>query len=439
MVKRTKLATLSKTPTTSNNAVLSSIDLKGYNVTNVFTFLGAGEVSIEALDQILFNMLNHSVMIEAIEVAELVSECKKHRVDITKSQILPSLANHLMQQEISFEKNKNTKQQLASNIKGWLKWCLDENEISFPAGPESIIRFFNDKKDEHKVSTLKSYIWAIKRLHIAGGLNDPFQAKMVKKAIASVIEYRQVELKDSPEQTRALRKEHLKALYHNYKVIERTPIVVRNMLISLLAYDTLLRESELARVSIEDIIEEGELYYIRVSVTKSKKGVDQYRPISSITNQVLNEYLECTERTRSTRGPLLLKHLKNGKLSEVSKLVVQKGIKAINIRSRKEIKNDRFLASDFISAGTIYNALVSASDILIAYGFEPREVMLSGHSGRVGKAKDLRKSGMDTKDIQAAGGWSTIQMVVHYTQDSKQTHAAMFEEHSALTDYLDIE
>lgn len=422
-----------------NKSVLSCIDLNSYAVTDVYAFEQTSGVTVENLDQILVNMLSHETEVEAAEVGELVNIALRHRVDIKKSRVLPHLANYFIQEELSHEETVNTKQQLSSNIKNWVNWCMDNGMLSFPASSESIITFLDAHRDDLKVATLKSYIWALRRLHVAGGLPDPTKSKKVEKVIDNVILYRQVNHSDAPVQTQPLRKEHLKALYQSFIIkseIKRSALDVRNILIIFLSYDTLLRESELARVAIEDVLTNDEKTLIRVTVTKSSKGKEQLRAISDISVELLEMYLELTGRTRASRGPLFLKHTKSGRLSKTSANIVNRANRKIDHRKRSETKKKEFHSNEFLTPTTIYNVFLKASDELIKLGWEPSAVMLSGHSGRVGRAKDLRAAGVDTKDIQAAGGWNSLDMVAHYTKDDDHTLSVLINEQKETSKYI---
>lgn len=401
---------------------LSSLDFTSYSVTDKYTFTQTGEVSGQALDEILFNLLNSSDEIETEEVSNLVSECKKHRVDLKSSRLLPVVSTMLIQSEINSISVQNTKKQLQANLNVWMAWCKYNNHIPFPASNKSIERFIESQSDEVKINTMKSYIWSIKKIHVSGGIPDPTSTRSIKRSLKAFQEHRVIFWKDSPKQASPMRSEYVTALYRHYEYSHKEHgLHCRDLLVLLLSYDTLLREAELARIDVSHIVDVGSSKAIKVTHTKTSRGVIEYRPISTLTIQVIDTYLALTNRDKTTNGPLLLGHYVNGLVSKRFALIVR----SLNFNkrpsSRRHASWGKIDTTHYISTGTIYNIFIKASVILESMGLSDDSILLSGHSGRVGKAKDLKKAGVSNNDIMKAGGWKSLQMVVRYTEDEELT------------------
>lgn len=403
-----------------NERALSAIDCSSYVVTYQFTFGQFNNVSIAALDQILFNMLNSTQEISSAEVGHLVQECQLNRLDLTTSKMLPIVSTMLIQAEIEGIVVKNTRDQVQANVSTFLNWCFKVGEIPFPASGNTFAKFVNESKDRVKPNTMKSYEWAIRKVHVSGGLPDPTKLRSSIAALKSYYNHRLDVWRDSVDQADPMRIEHIKDLFSHYaQTYKSNSLQCRNLLILLISYDTLLREAEIARIRVSDIVERDGVTTIAVNYTKTNRGARvEFRPISNLTISVLDLYLKQTSRHRDTISPLFLPHVRSGRPSAESIKMIQE-LGDIRKGRRRGKKGDDFIPPEyFITPKSIYRVFVKASEILDLFG---HQVALSGHSGRVGKAKDLNALEWTLQQIAQAGGWRDMKTLLGYIEDNTLT------------------
>ncbi len=418
-----------------NKYALSLIDLNGYNVTNQFTFSQMGEVSPWALDQILFNMLNTDQEIQPNEIGALVNECILHRVRLTQSKILPVVSSLLIQSEINAIEVRNTRDQVKANLNVWVNWCQEAGELPFPASGATFARFVESKMDAVKTKTMQSYVWAIRKVHISGGLPDPTTMRSSNSSLKKYYAHRTEHWRDSPIQADPMRLEHVAALYQHYeKSFSVNGLECRNLLIMLIAYDTLLREAELARIRLNEIIERDGVTLIQVTYTKTNRGVRvEYRPLSALTVSVLDTYLSLTNRSRDMNSPLFLGHTKSGRINKRSADIVLKSTRTSKARRRKDSSTFTPESDEYLRPQAIYKVFVKCSDVLNRMGFD---TSFSGHSGRVGRAKDLNKEGVKIHHIADAGGWKDIKTLLTYMEDADDRIKLISEVNSKASEYI---
>lgn len=164
----------------------------------------------------------------------------------------------------------------------------------------------------------------------------------------------------------------------NDKLSNNCPLDLRNKLIFNIAFDALLRASEICDIKVEHIDFNTETVFIPSSKT-DQAGKGEYLYLSGTTMSLIKLWLSLLE----TETGYLLRSLSP-----------KKHIRKVPLRYR-----------------TVLDAFRSASILAgKAYGF------FTGHSGRVGGAITLAESGASLFDIQRAGRWANAAMPVVYTK-----------------------
>lgn len=159
---------------------------------------------------------------------------------------------------------------------------------------------------------------------------------------------------------------------------------IRNRAMLLLAYEGLLRRSELVSLLAEDLVIEAENTQGRILLRKSK------------TDQVAQgRWIGFTGRTAEAIAHWI----------ESSK--IEKGHLFQGINNAGELSG--FLCAEQVNR--VYKRLAKAAAIPSSEAHS-----ISGHSLRVGAARDLLTSGADLVKIMSAGRWSKPDTVMRYVE-----------------------
>ena len=164
----------------------------------------------------------------------------------------------------------------------------------------------------------------------------------------------------------------------NGKLSNDCPLALRDKLIFNLAFDALLRATEVCNIKIEHIDFMTETVFIPESKT-DQAGVGEYLYLTGTTMNLIKLW---TSRLDVKTGYLL------------RCLSPSRNIRKAPIKYRTVL--DAFRSASVLAGKT--------------YGF------FTGHSGRVGGAVTLAESGASLLDIQRAGRWANAAMPAAYTK-----------------------
>jgi integrase len=164
----------------------------------------------------------------------------------------------------------------------------------------------------------------------------------------------------------------------NENLSNECPLEFRNKLIFNIAFDALLRASEVCAIKIEHIDFNTETVYIPSSKT-DQTGQGEYLYLSDTTINLIKQWI-----------PLLKR--KTGYLLR-------------SLSPKKDIRNAPLKYRTILDAFRFASILAGKE-----YGF------FTGHSGRVGGAVTLAEAGASLFDIQRAGRWANAAMPVRYTK-----------------------
>lgn len=291
----------------------------------------------------------------------------------------------------------NTLKALFVNWAIFEQWCSERDIISLPASSQNFIQFLSDKKSQVKMNTLSQYRWAVNKIHLAAGLPSPSHTQ---KAIDVVTGIRKKKALSSELVTQAqpFREVHCDALFE-FWYHEPNPLISRNLAIMVTAYETMLRESELARIEHAHLTfhDDGRATLL-IPFTKSRKsGEPDTTMLSRQCVDTIKKYLSL-DVNGSTY--LFKKMRRNGKPTTQNKAI-----------SRYTIDRVFKQAYDCLS--------LNRPELLQGIS------LWSGHSARVGACQDLLSAGYSTLEVQQAGRWSSGQMVFQYGRNILAKESAM--------------
>lgn len=292
---------------------------------------------------------------------------------------------------------RNTWDLLSYSWKQFEQWCNDNSLVPLPATVNVFTQYLSAASETRKPATLASHRWAVSSIHVALGLPDPTAADESKRKLVSIRKQKAKQRQNSIRQASAFRKVHLRKIQELWGYSDDLRNFRDAVMLSL-AYEGLLRESELARILASDLrVTSDGTYQLYVPYTKTKKdGEGMKKPVSPKTYALVMGYIE---RANIDSSSLLFT--------------------AIHHRTNRTINQPKPLTGK-----TVDTIFARAHQVLKDYLQVPQQVF-SGHSARVGAAQDLLARGYSIPQIQQAGGWESPDMVLRYGKDIMAGESAM--------------
>lgn len=333
--------------------------------------------------------LNNFENIRPEHVQDVIYRANAKGINIDDIPNLNSAINHLLQE---FEKRKDryapkTIKRLYSAWGKFVEWCANKSLQSLPAAASTVETFFIDKSTTLHRNTLSIYRWAISRVHKITGCPDPCTDVFVEDRL-KMISRTKVRNGEKIKQAAPFNEKHLDLLIRLWgkssKLIDK-----RNLLLLAIAYESMLRESELANIKLSHIeITDFDDAILTIPVTKINHSGEPDTCI--LSSEIVTMYRN---------------YISEAKLNINTDPFLFCGISKHNTPLlRKEPKP--------ISTKTIEGVFKKAwEDLSLITSVKNK---FTGHSARVGATQDLLSKGYSTLQVQQSGRWATSTMVSRY-------------------------
>lgn len=268
----------------------------------------------------------------------------------------------------------NTERAVRSDVEIFTDWCEARGLRALPASAQTVALFIDTMAKVKAPATVRRYVYSIVTLHKAIQVRSPLKQPRVQLALQRMYRQRGRRQEQVRGLTWALRERMLQACSDRL-------IDVRNQALLAVAYDTLLRRSELVALQVSDLLVEvdgsGTLLVQRGKTDPEGEGAILY--LAPDTVRLVQGWLN---RSGVFQGHLFRSLRKDGRLGE--KL-------------------------DASQIPRIYKAMAKAAGL--GNGVVDS---LSGHSARVGAAQDMIACGIELPAILQAGRWKSTAMVYRY-------------------------
>ena len=268
----------------------------------------------------------------------------------------------------------NTERAVRSDVGIFTDWCGQRGLSALPARTDTVVAFIDAMAQVRAPATVRRYVFSIATLHKAAQLASPLKRTGVKLALQRMHRKKGRRQAQAQGLTWPLRERMLNAC--GARLIDD-----RNRALLAVAYDTLLRRSELVALDVSDLLVEvdgsGTLRVQRSKTDPSGEGAVLY--LAPDTVQLVQGWLE---RSGVVRGRLFRSLRKDGKLGE---------------------------RLDDSQVPRIFKGMAKAANL----GDDVVEG-LSGHSARVGATQDMIACGIELPAILQAGRWKSTAMVYRY-------------------------
>ena len=269
----------------------------------------------------------------------------------------------------------NTERALRSDWRRFAHWCAERGACALPATPQTVAGFVDDMARSRAPATVRRYVASIAATHRTEGLENTARAEPVRQALRRM------------HRKRGRRQAQAKGL--NWPLMERmlaaggtSLIETRNRALLAIAYDTLLRRSELVSLRVEDVIVERDGSATAL-VRRTKTDAEGYGAelwIAPDSLALLKTWLERSD----VREGAIFRALRNGV-----------------VRGRLAPGEVPRIFKEMARAAGLPSGVVET---------------ISGHSTRVGAAQDMVGEGIGMGAVMNAGRWKTEASVIRYAE-----------------------
>ena len=268
----------------------------------------------------------------------------------------------------------NTVRALKADLAVFAAWCHKRDQRPFPAKAAALASFVGDMAEVRAPATVRRYLASIAAVQKALGRRKPCRSAAVNVALKRMHYRKGRRQTQAHGLTWALR---LRLL----GVPGERLIDTRNRALVAVAYDAMLRRSELTGAELTDLIEEipgyATLLVRRAKTDPEGRGAAVY--LARDTVALVRAWLE---HSGIEKGRLFRSITKGGAIGE--------SLHPSQVpRILKEMARQAGLPEELVKS-------------------------LSGHSPRVGAAQDMVASGIEMPAILQAGRWKTSVMVNRY-------------------------
>ena len=268
----------------------------------------------------------------------------------------------------------NTERALRADVKIFAFWCRQHGLEAVPASAATVVAFIDDMARLKAPSTVRRYVSSIATLHKALGQTNPLESAPVRFALQRMHRLRGRRQAQVQGLTWPMRNRLLEAVGDRL-------IDVRNRALLAVAYDTLLRRSELVSLEVSDLlvdIDGSATLLVRSGKTDpDRRGAMLY--VARDTVKLVRKWLEA------------------GGVGE--------GLLFRSVRKDGAVRGKL----DPSQVPRIYKGMARRAGL-------PDDIVdaLAGHSTRVGPVQDMIACGIELPAILQSGRWKTTRMVQRY-------------------------
>ncbi|WP_238340053.1 tyrosine-type recombinase/integrase [Citrobacter sp. NCU1] len=317
---------------------------------------------------------------------------------VTPEEVAQNLRNFMADKEAYSE---NTFKKLMSVVRAWVPWCQQKQIPALPILPEYARAYFLELHEAGMASTsITNHFAMLNMLARITGLPDLTNSNEVQLAMKKI--RRQAVLGgEKTGQAVPFRLADLQLASHLLSQSDRLADL-RNRAFLYVAYNSLLRIQEIARIRVKDLSINDERIIMDISHTKTvvtAAGVIKH--LSVPASNVLKLWLNASELVSHPDAVVFCRVFKNDR--------VQISTTPMTTPSLEKIFQDTWRLLDKPIQTTN----------------KGRYQMWSGHSARVGAAQDMAERGVSMAQIMHEGTWSKPETVMRYLRRLKNENSAM--------------
>ncbi|WP_241646994.1 tyrosine-type recombinase/integrase [Rosenbergiella metrosideri] len=323
-----------------------------------------------------------------------------HLSHVTAEDVESNLRNFFRDKE-GF--SPNTLKSLLSGAKLYANWCVERGHSWLPVDPDNCREYLIWMKDVkgNSINTVRTRLAMLNMLMKISGLPAVSMDSVVSLGMKKLNRVAAT----SGERVGQAVPFHLADLQVADRLYKQlgTESALRNRAFLFVAYNTMLRMSEIGRLRVRDLQINGDNVTLFVAYTKTNTVTETIKQLSEKTVSALFDWLKASGLSAHPDAMMFSQVYKNGKAK-----IADKPMSSVAI---EQIYKDTW-------------QLMGKDDEPANKG---RYAQWSGHSCRVGAAQDLNTTGASLPQIMAEGGWKNTETVMRYMRNSGSIVSAVTE------------
>lgn len=296
----------------------------------------------------------------------------------------------------------NTFRDLVSVIRLYADWCSQRGAAWFPIEEELARMYLLDMYENGLASTTVDKHYAMLNMLLKqAGLPTLTDSQSVSLAMRKIRRDAGTGGEERTGQAIPLRLDDLRLLNVLLLRSGRT-VDLRNLTFLYVAYNTLLRISEIGRIRVRDLEIEGDNVTINVSHTKTiVSAAGLTKSLSAVTSGLVIDWLEKSGLADHPEAILFPPVRKNGAVAITDKPMSTPAMEKIFSDAWLELRREPAPMN------------------------KGRYSTWTGHSARVGAAQDMSDHGTTLVEIMREGTWRSPATVMGYLRKTKANKGAM--------------
>lgn len=301
--------------------------------------------------------------------------------------------------------SENTWRQLISAFRAWGRWCWQHDYPYLPIQPEPLREYVLFMKQRLTVSSVRQHLAMLGMLQRQGGLLPAGQHPIVTRVVKKISRMA-VENGERIGQAIPFHVTDLKAVAAIWAGSEQLT-EARNLAYLSIAYNTLLRMSEISRLKVGDINFSSNgpttIYIGRTKTIISGDGL--VKALSNFTTTHLRHWL-----------------IQSGLLNQPDAYIFCR----VNKSNRVISSNEKTLSA--VTLESIFKSgWLAVKGPVLADRQGGRYSTWTGHSARVGAAQDMAKNDVSLPKIMHEGTWKKPETVMRYIRNLEASKSAMLD------------
>ncbi|WP_255296776.1 tyrosine-type recombinase/integrase [Leclercia adecarboxylata] len=297
--------------------------------------------------------------------------------------------------------SENTFKKLMVVIRSWSAWCVERGISPLPVLPGDARDYFLTLHDAGLASSsIDNHYAMLNMLLRISGLPDLKNSNQVQLALKKI---RRISVMDGEKTGQAVpfRFTDLQIANHILSQSDR-PADLRNRAFLFVAYNTLLRVQEIARIRVRDVSVKDERVVLELTHTKTMlTAAGVIKHLSLPASRVLLEWLRVSNLNEHPEAVIFSAVRKNGTVTVTDKPMTTPTLEKIFQDIWRKMGKDDEPAN------------------------KGRYKTWSGHSARVGAAQDMADRDVSMTQIMHEGTWAKPETVMRYLRKLQNRNSAM--------------
>ncbi|EKN4689596.1 tyrosine-type recombinase/integrase [Yersinia ruckeri] len=323
----------------------------------------------------------------------------------------PDLNDEVLRNLNAFVKDKeafaeNTWNQLIIAVRQWCRWCISKGRPYLPVDPDYMRDYLIELHESGLASsTISNRAAMLNMLHRQAGLIPAGESEKVKRALKKINRV-SITKGETTGQAIPFRVADLNKIDDAWKQSDQLKDV-RNLAFLFIAYNTLLRVSNIARLKVRDVVFNADgTVILNIGYTKTiVDGQGLAKALSPRASASLIRWLNVSGLIEHSDAYIFCKvHRVNKAVITTDKPMATPNLELIFSSAWKSVHGDKLGVEN-----------------------KGRYSTWTGHSARVGAAQDMTESGHSLAQIMHEGTWRKAETVLGYIRNIDAKNSVMID------------